>query len=82
MVKSLEFFPKPKKALYKLIFFHFGQILFNLAHTFAGHHEKKLCSCILKVSFDHLFDNLESGKMDVGSKPGLIAAQLLQWAQL
>ena len=42
--------------------FCFGQILFKLAHMFPAHHEKKLCCCVFKVSVDHLFDNLESGK--------------------
>ena len=41
-------------------FFCFGQILFTLIHTFAGHHEKSFV--LVKVSIDHLFDNLESGK--------------------
>ena len=42
--------------------FHFCQILFNLAHMFAVHHEKSNVSSFLKVSIDNLFDNRESGK--------------------
>ena len=39
---------------------------------FAVHHEKKLCSCFFKVTIDHLFDNLESGKRNYcfGKKSG------------
>ena len=39
---------------------------------FAVHHEKKLCSCFFKVTIDHLFDNLESGKRNycLGKKSG------------
>ena len=37
-------------------------MLFNLAHTFAVHHEKSSVPVIFNDSFDHLFDNLESGK--------------------
>ena len=29
-------------------YFRFGQILFNLVHILMAHHEKMLCSCILK----------------------------------
>ena len=44
-------------------FFHrFGQIVFNLAHTFAARHEKRMVPVFFKVSVDQLFDNLESGK--------------------
>jgi len=43
-------------------FVPFGQILFNLARTFAAHHEKSSVPAFLKVSIDHLFDNLESEK--------------------
>jgi len=45
-----------------VICFRFGQILFNLARLFAAHHEKSFVSAFFKVSIDHLFDNLESGK--------------------
>ena len=31
-----------QQVLYKWNFFRFGQILFNLAGTFAAHHEKAL----------------------------------------
>ena len=34
------------------------------AHTFVAHHEKSPVPVIFKVSFDHLFDNLESGKIN------------------
>ena len=44
MVKRRVFF----KAACKWNIFRFGQILFNLVHTLTAHHEKKLCSCILK----------------------------------
>ena len=47
--------------LYKGFFFRFGQILFNLARTFQAHYEKSFLR-FLKVSIDHLIDNLESGK--------------------
>ena len=44
-------------------FFHrFGQIVFNLAHTFAARHEKRMVPVFFKVSVDQLFDNLESEK--------------------
>ena len=36
------------KATCKWNIFRFGQFLFNLVHTLTAHHEKKLCSCILK----------------------------------
>ena len=47
-------------------------MLFNLAHTFAAHHEKSPVPVIFKVSFDHLFDNLESGEINsyFGKKSG------------
>ena len=44
MVKRQVFF----KATCKWNIFRFGQIFFNLVHTLTAHHEKKLCSCILK----------------------------------
>ena len=31
-------------------------------HYFAAHHEKSFVPAFFKVSVDHLFDNLESGK--------------------
>ena len=40
MIKSLDFF-LIQQVLYKWNFFRFGQILFNLAGTFAAHHEKE-----------------------------------------
>ena len=47
-------------------------MLFNLAHTFAVHHEKSSVPVIFQVSFDHQFDNLESGKINscFGKKSG------------
>ena len=38
MVKSLQIYIK---CFMREIFLHFGQILFNLAHTFAAHHGNK-----------------------------------------
>ena len=38
--ENLVFFSKLRQILYKWIFFHFCQILFNLVHMFAAHHEK------------------------------------------
>ena len=51
-------------SAYESHFFCFDQILLNLAHTstFAAHHEKSFVPAFFKVSVDHLFDNLESGK--------------------
>ena len=43
-------------ALFVIIFFRFGEILLNLAHTLVFLHS------VFKVSIDHLFNNLESGK--------------------
>ena len=44
MIKSLDFFFLIQQVLYKWNFFRFGQILFNLAGTFAARHEKEaLC---------------------------------------
>ena len=46
-------------------FFRSGQILFNLTHTFAARHEKKLCYCVFffffffKVSIDLIALSLE-----------------------
>ena len=53
-----------QQVLYERHFFCFDQILLNLAHTstFAAHHEKSFVPAFSKVSVDHLFDNLESGK--------------------
>ena len=47
---------------YDKCFFGSGQILFNPTHMPAEHHEKSVVPAFLKVSIDHLFDNLESGK--------------------
>ena len=61
----LIFFSKLQQVLYEShFFFCFDQILLNLAHTstFAAHHEKSFVPAFFKVSVDHLFDNLESGK--------------------
>ena len=58
--KSCVFLKAVQEVLQKWFFFRVGQILFNLA----GMSWKKLCSCVFfKVSFDQLFDNLESGKI-------------------
>ena len=46
-------------ALYVIIFFRFGEILLNLAHTLVFLHS------VFKVSIDHLFNNLESGKESI-----------------
>ena len=63
MVKCLEFFFQSYSECYiSGIFFRFGQILLNLACTFAAHHEKSFITQSFKISIDHLFDNLESGK--------------------
>ena len=53
-----------QQVLYESHFFCFDQILLNLARTstFAAHHEKSFVPAFFKVSVDHLFDNLESGK--------------------
>ena len=51
MVKSLDFFLK--------IFFFWSNLIQSRLYV-AGHHEK--CFVPTKVSIDHLFDNLESGK--------------------
>ena len=48
--------------VYKLKFCFFGQILFNLARTFAVHREKSFVPTFFKFCADSLFDNLESGK--------------------
>ena len=64
-----------QQVLYESHFFCFDQILLNLAHTstFAAHHEKSFVPAFFKVSVDHLFDNLESGKRNnklFGKKSG------------
>ena len=50
------------RVLYKWNLFCFGQILLNLACTFSAHHEKSFVPESFKVSIDHVFDYLESGK--------------------
>ena len=43
-------------------YFRFGQILFNLVHILMAHHEKELCSCILKsilITYLITFKSLE-----------------------
>ena len=63
MVKSLEvFFFKAKTSALEVIFLSFGQIVFDLTHLFAAHHENSFVPAFFKVSIDHLCDNLESGK--------------------
>ena len=59
-----------QQVLYKWICFCFGQILFNLAGTFEAHYEKSFLR-FLKVSIDHLIDNLESGKRNYCSGKSL-----------
>ena len=61
MVKSVGFFFKSTTAL-QVNFFRFGQIVFNLARTFAAHHKESYVPRSFKVAIDQLFDNLESGK--------------------
>ena len=59
--KSWVFLKAAQQVLQKWKFFHVGQILFNLAFM----SWKKLCSCVFfKFSIDHLFHNLESGKIN------------------
>ena len=60
--KKSFFFSKLQQVLYKWNLFRFGQILFNLDHTFAAHHERSFVPAFLKVSIDHLFDNLSLEK--------------------
>ena len=56
-------FPNLEKICFASeFFFPFGKILFDFTCKFATPSWKKLCSCVFKVSIDHLFDNLESGK--------------------
>jgi len=63
VVKSLEFSCLQSYDMCFISnFFRFGQILFNLALTFAAHLEKDFVPSFPKVCIDHLFDNLESGK--------------------
>ena len=50
------------RVLYKWNLFRFGQILLNLACTFSAHHEKSFVPESFKVSIDHVFDYIESGK--------------------
>ena len=66
MIKSPEFLS------YNKCFFGFRQILFNLTHRSAEHREKSFVPAFFKVSFDHVFDNLESGKRNYcfGKKSG------------
>ena len=60
MVKSLDFFLKLQQVLLKWNVFCVCEILFNLAYM----SWKKVCPCgfFFKLSIDHLFHNLESGK--------------------
>ena len=44
--------------------FRFGQILLNLDRMFAVHPEKSFVPAFFKVFIEHLFDNLESGKIN------------------
>ena len=45
-----------------MIFYRFGQILFNLARIFVVHREKSFVPVFLKVCIDGLFDNMGSRK--------------------
>ena len=65
--KSLKLCWKLQQVLHKWNFFRFGQILFNLAWM-SG---KKLYPVFFKVSIDHLFDNLESEKVNYCFGKGL-----------
>ena len=60
MVRSLDSFLKLQQVVLKWNVFFVCEILFNLACM----SWKKLCSCriFFKLSIDHLFHNLESGK--------------------
>ena len=55
-----------------MIFFRFGQIVFNLVRMFAAHHERSFVAAFFKISFDHLLDNLASEKTyyTFGTKSG------------
>ena len=57
MEKSLDLFFNAITSASKVEFFYFGQILFNIANTFAAHHEKRFVPAFSKVSIDHPFDN-------------------------
>ena len=47
-----------------LLFFCLGQILFNLAGRYSVCQEKSFEPALMKVSIDHLLDNLELGKIN------------------
>ena len=47
-----------------LLFFCLGQILFNLAGRYSVCQEKSFVPALMKVSIDHLLDNLELGKIN------------------
>ena len=64
-VKSGEMIKSPEFLSYNKCFFGFRQILFNLTHRSAEHREKSFVPAFFKVSFDHVFDNLESGKKEL-----------------
>ena len=63
MVKSLEFFFRQsyKKCFISEVFSFWSNLIRSQPYVCSSSW-KKLCSCILKVSIDHLFQNLESGK--------------------
>ena len=71
-IKSLKMIKSYNKCFISVLFFRFGQSLFNLAHMSTVHHQKSSVPAFLKVSFDHLFDDLESGKRNYcfGKKSG------------
>ena len=55
------FFPKLQQMLYKWIFFHFCQILFNLVHMFAAHREKSFVPALWNRWSIESLTTLESG---------------------
>ena len=82
MVNSLEFLFSTESCskCFRSVFICFGQILFNLAHLFAAHHEKSFVPAVLKVSIDYILDNLGFGKRNYcfGKKFG---KSLVSWIQ-
>ena len=50
----MSFTFKAATSALEVILFRFGQVLFSLTRMFAAHHEKKLFSCVFKVSIEYL----------------------------
>ena len=71
MKKVLSFFKKVKLVLYKWIFLSFLSNFIQPRPFVNSTPRKMLCSCFLKVSIDHLFDNLEYGKRNYCFEKGL-----------